>query len=134
MDNKERFDQIERLLADLARKSDRQDEFNARQEKHNARVESRLDDIDGQLKSIVGILKISAEAHKQAEERQEQLLREIREQGRRTDITQSETLRLLQALENQQAQLADLSRRTELLEGQEPRIRRLEDEVFRAAS
>ena len=79
-------------------------------------------------------MKISVEAHKQAEERQEQLLREIREQGRRTNSTQAETLRLLQALENQQAQLADLGRRTELAEGQEPRIRRLEDKVFRAAS
>ena len=44
-------------------------------------------------------MKISVEAHKQAEERQEQLLREIREQGRRTNSTQAETLRLLQALE-----------------------------------
>jgi len=127
MDNKERFDQIERLLTDLLRRSDRQDAF-------NNEVRQRLDSIDGRLDGIVGILKLSAEAYKQSEERQEQMLREIREQGRRTDVTQAEILRMMQKWDEQDAQNQVVEKRLASIDSHEPRIERLEGEVFRNAS
>lgn len=131
MDNKERFDQVERLLADLMQKADRQDEFNTRQEAFNTRVEQRLASIDDRLDGITDVLKLFAEAQKQAEERHEQLIKEIREQGRRTDRTQAEILQILDRMETQQAKTDDHARQ---LENHAPRIQRLEDEAFGAAN
>jgi predicted nucleic acid-binding Zn-ribbon protein len=134
MDNKERFDQIERLLAELLRKADRQDEFNAYQREFNSEAKQRLDSIDGRLDDITGILKIFAEAQKQSEARHEQVMKEIREQGRRTDTTQTEILRMMQKWDEQDAQNQAVAERLAHTDDHEPRIARLEDEVLRKAS
>ncbi len=148
MDSKERFDQLESLLVDLARKVDQQGEAIARQE-------IKLDAIGEQIGDIINILKISETRHTQAEQRQDAILAELQRLGKRTDAT-VEAIKLL--LKRQEAtdtrldgvvqaqlqmlqlqrldadKLDDLSRRLPAAEGQEPRIKRLEDEVFRAAS
>ncbi len=169
MDSKERFDQLEGLLVDLARKVDQQGEAIARQGEAIARQgeaiawqgeaiarqEIRLDNISEQLGDIINILKISEARHTQVEQQQTEMLLEIQRLGQRTDAT-VEAIKLLlnrqQATDTRldgvvQAQLQmlqlqrldadkidDLSRRLPAAEGQEPRIKRLEDEVFRAAS
>ena len=148
MDSKERFDQLESLLVDLARKVDRQGEAITRQE-------IKLDAIGEQIGGIIDILKISEARHTQAEQRQDAILAELQRLGKRTDAS-VEAIRLL--LKRQEAtdtrldgtvqaqlqmlqlqrldadKLDDLSCRLPATEGQEPRIKRLEDEVFRAAS
>lgn len=148
MDSKERFDQLESLLVDLARKVDQQGEAIARQE-------IKLDAIGEQIGDTINILKISETRHTQAEQRQDAILAELQRLGKRTDAT-VEAIKLL--LKRQEAtdtrldgvvqaqlqmlqlqrldadKLDDLSRRLPAAEGQEPRIKRLEDEVFRAAS
>lgn len=162
MDSTQRFDQIESLLVDLARKVDqqgeaiaRQGEANARQGEAIARQEIRLDGIGEQLGGIINILKISEARHTQAEQRQDTILVELQRLGNRTDAS-VEAIKLL--LKRQEAadtrldgvvqaqlqmlqlqrldadKLDDLSHRLPAAEGQEPRIQRLEDEVFRAAS
>jgi len=162
MDSKERFDQLESLLVDLARKVDRQGEAITRQGEAIAwqgeaiaRQEIKLDAIGEQIGGIIDILKISEARHTQAEQRQDAILAELQRLGKRTDASVEAIRLLLKRLEatdtrldgTVQAQLQmlqlqrldankldDLSRRLPATEGQEPRIKRLEDEVFRAAS
>ena len=145
MDNKERFDQIEALLAELLRRADRQDEY-------NQRFIYRLDGIDEKIDGIIDILKISADRQAESEKRQDGILAEIREQGRvleaqgkRQDVAidaikellkrSNDTNQRVDGVTDSQRQLIQVTQlNTEALENQEPRIQRLEDEVFRQAS
>ena len=169
MDSKERFDQLESLLVNLARKVDqqgeqitqiitvlnRQDEAITRQGEATTRIEQRLDDVGEQIGDIINILKLSEARHTEAAQQQAEMMSEIQRLGKRTDAS-VEAIKLL--LNRQQAtdtrldgvvqtqlqmlqlqrldadKLDDLSRRLPATESQEPRIKRLEDEVFRAAS
>lgn len=138
MDNRERFDQLESLLADMARKLDQHSEAIGRQEQ-------RLDDIGEQIGDIINILKLSDARHAESEKRQDAMLTEIREQGRRTDVA-VETLRaMVRKMEDtssrvgsiveSQRQIIQLTQlNTESIESQEPRIQHLEDEIFRKAN
>ena len=197
MDVNKRFDQLESLLVDLARKQDQQAEqiarilqilgshgeainslgellngsieiLNSHTEVLNShteilhRQEIRLDNIGDQIGDIINILKISEARHTETERRQDALMSEISLQGQRLDAQSQrqdvavEALRaLLKRQENTDSRLdgvvqtqlqmlqlmradADkvdgLAQRLPVAEGQEPRIKRLEDEVFRAAS
>ncbi len=197
MDLKKRFDQLESLLVDLARKQDQQAEqiahilqilgshgkainsleellnghtetLNSHTETLNShteilhRQEQRLDAIGDQIGDIINILKISNARHTETEQRQDAMMAEIKMQGQRLDAQGQrqdaavEALRvLLKRQENTDSRLdglvqtqlqmlqlmrADaekvdgLTQRLPAIEGQEPRIKRLEDEVFRAAS
>jgi len=197
MDVNKRFDQLESLLVDLARKQDQQAEqiarilqilgshgeainslgellnshtevLNSHTEVLNShteilhRQETRLDNIGDQIGDIINILKISEARHTETERRQDALMSEISLQGQRLDAQSQrqdvavEALRaLLKRQENTDSRLdgvvqtqlqmlqlmradADkvdgLAQRLPAAEGQEPRIKRLEDEVFRATS
>jgi hypothetical protein len=197
MDSTKRFDQLESLLVDLARKQDQQAEqiarilqilgshgeaINSLGELLNSsievlnghtqilnghtdvlnRQEQRLDAIGDQIGDIIHILKISEARHTETEQRQNAMMAEIKTQGQRLDAQSQrqdvavEALRaLLKRQENTDSRLdgvvqtqlqmlqlmradADkvdgLAQRLPAAEGQEPRIKRLEDEVFRAAS
>lgn len=197
MDINNRFDQLESLLVDLARKQDQQAEqivrilqilgshgeainnlgellngsievLNSHTEVLNSHTESlhrqeiRLDNIGDQIGDIINILKISEARHTETERRQDVMMSEISLQGQRLDAQGQrqdvavEALRaLLKRQENTDSRLdgvvqtqlqmlqlmradADkvdgLAQRLPAAEGQEPRIKRLEDEVFRAAS
>ncbi|MGI4734329.1 MAG: hypothetical protein ACRYG7_04035 [Janthinobacterium lividum] len=176
MDTNKRFDQIESLLVDLARKVDqqgeqiaqlitelnrqgeaigRQGEAIGRQGEAIGRQEKLLTIVSGQADGIIEFLKLSEARHTEAEQRQDAMLAEIQRLGKRTDAS-VEAVRLLlkrqEVTDNRldgvvQTQLQmlqlqrldadkvdDLARRLPATEGQEPRIKRLEDEVFRAAS
>ncbi|QKG54309.1 hypothetical protein [Hymenobacter sp. BRD67] len=112
------------------------------------RIERRLDNIDEQIGDIINIFKISEARHTQTEQRQEAMLTEIREHGRaiieqgvalkehgrRLDDTLNVQLQMLQLMRAGNDKADDLARRLAPLEDQEPRLKRLEDEVFRAAS
>ena len=166
MDNKARFDQLESLLADLARKQDQQSgqiqqiiiELNRQGGaialqgeaitelgKAVVRQETRLDNLSEQMGDILHILKISAAAHQETEKKQAEMLLEVREQGRRQDVALDAIKALLSRAEavdkrvggviesqRQIIQLAQLN--TESVEDHEPRIQRLEDEIFRQAN
>lgn len=162
MDTNERFDQLESLLVDLARKVDQHGEILVKHGETLVRMERRLDSIDEQIGDIINILKISEARHTEAERRQDAMLAEIREQGQRLDaqskrqdvavealralLNRQETtdsrldsavqtqLQMLQLMRLTSEKTDDLAQRLPLAEGQEPRIKRLEDEVFRAAS
>lgn len=152
MDSNERFDQLESLLVDLARKVDqldgafaRQSEAIARQSEAIARQEIRLDGISDQIGDIINILKLSEARHTETEQRQDALLVEIQRQGQRQDVAVEALKLLLKRQENAdarldgvvQAQLQTLQLMrvdADRLDGQEPRLKRLEDEVFREAS
>jgi len=190
MDSNKRFDQLESLLVDLARKQDQQSEqianilrilsehgkainslgellnshtgvLNSHTDVLNShtasfvRQEQRLDDIGEQIGSIINILKLSEARHAATEQRQDAMLAEVQRLGKRTDASVEAVRLLLKRQENTDTRLDgmvqtqlqmlqlqrldadkldDLGRRLPAAEGQEPRIKRLEDEVFRAAS
>jgi hypothetical protein len=134
MDNNKRFDQLESLLVDLARKVDQQGEAIAKQGGTIERIERHLDSIDEQIGDIINIFKLSEARHTQAEQRAELLATEIKEQGRRTDETIQVQIQMLALMRAGNAKAEALDQRLGLTENQEPRIKRLEDEVFRAAS
>jgi hypothetical protein len=197
MDVSKRFDQLESLLVDLARKQDQQAEqiarilqilgshgeainslgellngsievLNGHTEVLNGhteilhRQETRLDNIGDQIGDIISILKLSEARHTETERRQDALMAELKTQGQRLDAQSQrqdvavEALRaLLKRQENTDSRLdgvvqtqlqmlqlmradADkvdgLAQRLPAAESQEPRIQRLENEVFRAAS
>jgi len=148
MDSNERFDQLESLLVDLARKQDqqsvqiaqiitelnRQGEALNRQGEITARIERRLDSIDEQIGDIINIFKLSEARHTQTEQRLDSLAVEIKEQGRRTDETIQVQMQMLALMRAGNTKADDLDQRLGLMEGQEPRLKRLEDKVFRAAS
>jgi hypothetical protein len=197
MDASKRFDQLESLLVDLARKQDQQAEqlarilqilgghgeainslgellnshtevLNNHTEVLNShteilhRQEIRLDNIGDQIGDIINILKLLEARHTEAERRQDAMMTEISLQGQRLDAQSQrqdvavEALRaLLKRQENTDSRLdgvvqtqlqmlqlmradADkvdgLAQRLPAAEDQEPRIKRLEDEVFRAAN
>jgi len=109
------------------------------------RQEVRLDNIGDQIGDIITILKISEIRHTEAEQRQDTMLVEIRQQGQRQDVTvealkvllkrQQTTDARLDGLVQTELQMLQLMRSdAEKLASQEPRLKRLEDEVFRAAS
>ena len=169
MDYNKRFDQLESLLVDLARKVDqqgeaierqgeaigrqgeaigrqgeaigrqgeaigRQGEAIGRQGEAIGRIEQRLDNIGEQIEGIIGIFKLSEARHTQAEQQIEALALEIKEQGRRTDEALQVQMQMLALMRATNAKADDLNQRLGVVEGQEPRIQRLEDQVFRAAS
>ena len=159
MDVNQRFDQLESLLVDLARKQDQQAEqikqliaevrrigtAVSQQGEAIARQEIRLDTISEQIGDIITILKISEARHTQAEQRQDAMLVEIQRQGQRLDTSVDALKLLLKRQESTdtrldgvvQAQLQTLQllrADADRIDGQEPRLKRLEDEVFRAAS
>ncbi|MDO7886068.1 hypothetical protein [Hymenobacter cheonanensis] len=204
MDINKRFDQLESLLVDLARKQDQQAEQIARilqilgnhgesinslgellngqtevihsntevlnshtevlhslaeiATRHTAsleRQEIRLDAVGDQIGDIINILKISEARHTETEQRQDVLLAEIKTQGQRQDVAvealrvllkrQESTdsrldgvvqtqLQMLQLMRADADKVDGLAQRLPGVEGQEPRIKRLEDKVFRAAS
>ncbi len=217
MDIKKRFDQLESLLVDLARKQDQQAEqiarilqildghgqsinslgellnshtevlnshtevlnshtevlnshtevlnshtevLNSHTELLNShteilhRQEQRLDAIGDQIGDIINILKISNARHTETEQRQDAMMAEIKMQGQRQDAAVEALRALLKRQENTDSRLDglvqtqlqmlqlmradaekvdDLAQRLPAVEGQEPRIKRLEDEIFRAA-
>lgn len=176
MDTSERFDQLESLLVDLARKVDRQGEQIAQiitilnqqgeaivgqggaiagQGDAILRQEKRLDAIGEQIGDSINILKISEARHTETERHQDAVMAEIKQQGQRQDVAvdalrallnRQETtdsrldsavqtqLQMLQLMRLTSEKTNDLVQRLPPVEGQEPRIKRLEDEVFRAAS
>jgi len=116
------------------------------------RQEQRLDDIGDQIGDVINILKMSEARHTETERRQDAMMTEIKTQGQRLDAQSQrqdvavEALRaLLKRQENTDSRLDGLVQ-TQLqmlqlmradankLDSQEPRIKRLEDEVFREAS
>jgi chromosome segregation ATPase len=180
MDINKRFDQLESLLVDLARKQDQQaaqiaqiiEVLNrqgeaiaqqsgaiaqqsgaiaqqsgaiAQQSEVLARQEVRLDNIGDQIGDIINILKISEGRHTETERRQDAVMAEIKTQSQRQDVAVEALRALLKRQENADSRL-DSVVQTQLqmlqlmradankLDGQEPRIKRLEDEVFREAS
>jgi len=134
MDSNKRFDQLKSLLVDLARKVDQQGEAIAKQGGAIERIERRLDSIDEQIGDIINIFKLSEARHTQAEQRAELLATEIKAQGRRTDETIQVQMQMLALMRAGNDKADALDQRLGLTENQEPRIKRLEDEVFRAAS
>jgi CII-binding regulator of phage lambda lysogenization HflD len=155
MDSNQRFDQLESLLVDLARKVDQQSEAIARQgeaitrqgeaiakqggaiaslSEAIGRIEQRVNNIDDQIGDIITIFKLSEARHTQAEQRLETLATEVQEQGRRTDEAIQIQMQMLALMRAGNNKTEALEQRFALLESQEPRIKRLEDEVFRAAS
>lgn len=187
MDNKQRFDQLESLLVDLARKVDQQGEqiaeiiqvlnrqseainrqgeaINRQSETINRQsegitrlgdiMEQRFGDVGEQIGDIINILKLSEARHTEAAQQQAESMAEIRRLGARTDasveaikllLNRQQTtdsrldgvvqtqLQMLQLQRLDADKIDDINRRLPAAEGQEPRIKRLEDEVFRAAS
>ncbi|RZK11516.1 MAG: hypothetical protein EOO56_28920 [Hymenobacter sp.] len=176
MDHNKRFDQLESLLVDLARKQDQQSEQIAqvitelrrqgeainqlgdvvnrqgeainqigeainqlgdvvnRQGDAITRIERRLDSIDDQIGDIINIFKLSEARHTQHDQQLDVLTTELKEQGRRTDDALQVQLQMLALMRAGNAKTEELDRRLGSTENQEPRIQRLEDQVFRAAS
>jgi hypothetical protein len=141
MDTNKRFDQLESLLVDLARKVDQQGEAIAKQGEVLAkqggaieRIEQRITNIDEQIGDIINIFKLSEARHTQTEQRLESLAMGLQEQGRRTDEALQIQMQMLELMRAGNAKTEALEQRFALLENQEPRIKRLEDEAFRAAS
>ena len=148
MDINARFDQLESLMVDFGRK---QDQLIVEVRQHGealGRIEQRLDTIDEkigaideQIGAIIQIFKISEARHTQTEQRQDTMLveireqgRELKEQGRRMDEAMQIQIQMLQLLRAGNDKTEGLAQRLAPLEAQEPRLKRLEDEVFRAAS
>ncbi|MGI4833216.1 MAG: hypothetical protein ACRYFK_07105 [Janthinobacterium lividum] len=119
------------------------------------RQELRLDAIGEQIGDVVTILKLSEARHTETERRQDAMLAELTRVGQRSDAaveglrillqrqqttdtrldsTVQTQLQLMQLMRLDADTVAELARRFPALEGQEPRIQRLEDQVFRAAS
>lgn len=127
MNYNERFGQIEAMLADLLRRMDRQAE---------------------QIDSIISILKISNEQQTRAEERQDAMLAEIREQGqridaqgqridaqgRRTDALLTAQMQMLDLMSRQTSKTDELTQQIPSIAAYESRVRRLEEAVFNKAS
>jgi CII-binding regulator of phage lambda lysogenization HflD len=134
MDSNQRFDQLESLLVELARKVDQQGEAIAKQGTAIERVERRLDSIDDQIGDIINIFKLSEARHTQSEQRLDMLATEIQEQGRRTDEALQIQMQMIGLMRAGNNRTEALEQRFESLEAQEPRLKRLEDELFRAAS
>jgi phage tail tape-measure protein len=187
MDSNKRFDQIESLLVDLARKVDQQGEqiaqiitvlnrqgeaisqqgeaINRQGEGINRQgeginrlreiMEQRFGDVGEQIGDIINILKLSETRHTENAQQQAGMLTEIQRLGKRTDasveaikllLKRQETtdtrldgmvqtqLQMLQLQRLDADKIDELTRKLPAVEGQEPRIKRLEDEVFRAAS
>jgi hypothetical protein len=111
--------------------------------------------VSEQVDGLVELFKLSTTRHIETAQQQAEMMAEIQRLGKRTDAS-VETIKLLpnrqqatdtrlngvvqtqlQILQLQRLdadKLAELNRRLPAAEGQEPRIKRLEDEVFRAAS
>ena len=141
MDTNERFDQLESLLVDLTRRVDGLDEKVNKLDEKVDKQGKLLTIVSEQVDTIVGFLKLSEARHTQAEQRQDAMLveireqgREIKEQGRRLDTALNVQLQMLQLMRTASTKTEELTSRLEPLESQEPRIKRLEDQVFRAAS
>ena len=134
MDSNQRFDQLESLLVDLARKVDQQGEAIAKQGTSIDRIGQRLDSIEDQIGDIINIFKLSEARHTQSEQRLDMLATAIQEQGRRTDEALQIQMQMIALMRAGNNKTEALEQRYSLLENQEPRIKRLEDEVFRAAS
>jgi chromosome segregation ATPase len=141
MDSNQRFDQLESLLVDLARKVDQHGEAIAKQgatieriEQRIGGIEQRLDNIEDQIGDIINIFKLSEARHTQSEQRLDMLATEIQEQGRRTDEALQIQMQMIALMRAGNNKTEALEQRYSMLENQEPRIKRLEDEVFRAAS
>ena len=190
MDSNKRFDQLESLLVDLARKQDqqgekitqiitelnrqgkaidqlsealerqgeaigRQCEAIERQGEAIGRQEKLLTIVSEQADGIIEFLKLSTTRHAETERQQAEMMTEIQRLGKRTDASVEAIKLLLKRQENTDTrldgvvqtqlqmlqlqrldadQLAELNRRLPAAENQEPRIKRLENEVFRAAS
>lgn len=148
MDINTRFDQLESLMVDFGRKQDQlivevrrqgellgqQGELLGRQGEALGRIEGQLNNIEEQITDIITIFKISETRHTQTEQRQDSTLQEIKEQGRRVDEAMQIQLQMLQLLRIGNDKAEGLAQRLIPLEMQEPRIKHLEDEVFRAAS
>lgn len=118
MDSKERFDQLESLLVDLARKVDQQGEqvaeiiqvLNRQGEAINRQgegitrlgeiMQQRFGDVGEQIGDIINILKLSEARHTEAAQQQAESMAEIRRLGARTDAS-VEAIKLL--LNRQQA-------------------------------
>ena len=98
------------------------------------RMERRLDSIDDQIGDVINIFKLSEARHTQHDQRLDVLTTELKEQGRRTDDALQVQLQMLALMRAGNAKADDLERRLGTTESQEPRIQRLEDQVFRAAS
>ena len=127
MNYNERFGQIEAMLADLLRRMDRQAE---------------------QIDSIISILKSSDERQTRAEERQDAMLAEIREQGqridaqgqridaqgRRTDALLTAQMQMLDLMSRQSGKTDELTQQIPSIAAYESRMRRLEEAVFNKAS
>ena len=120
MDYNERFGQIEALLADLLRRMDRQ---------------------AGQIDDIIGILKISDARQTRAEERQDTIMleiknqgQEIKAQGQRLDSMLNTQMQMLELMSRQATRTDDLEQRIPTIAAYESRVRRLEDAVFNKAS
>ena len=123
----ERFGQIEAMLADLLRRMDRQAE---------------------QIDSIISILKSSDERQTRAEERQDAMLAEIREQGQRidaqgqridaqgqrTDALLTAQMQMLDLMSRQSGKTDELTQQIPSIAAYESRVRRLEEAVFNKAS
>ncbi|RZK86890.1 MAG: hypothetical protein EOO62_40105 [Hymenobacter sp.] len=121
-------------MVDLARKVDQQGEAIKQQGEAVGRIERRLDSINEQIGDIINIFKLSEARHTQTEQRLDALAVEIKEQGRRTDETIQVQMQMLALMRAGNAKADELDRRLGTAESQMPRIKRLEDEVFRAAS
>ena len=152
MSTNERFDQLESLLADLARKVDRQGEQIAQIIAELTRLGEAvfqqgklLTIVSEQADGIIDFLKLSAARHDEAERRQDAMLVEIQRQGQRQDasvealralLKRQETtdLRLDSAVQTQLQMLQLMRADADKIDSHEPRLKRLEDEVFRAAS
>ena len=127
MNYNERFGQIEAMLADPLRRMDRQAE---------------------QIDSIISILKSSDERQTRAEERQDAMLAEIREQGqridaqgqridaqgRRTDALLTAQMQMLDLMSRQSGKTDELTQQIPSIAAYESRMRRLEEAVFNKAS
>ena len=109
------------------------------------RQETRLDNIGDQIGDIINILKMSETRHTESERRQDALMAEIKTQSQRQDVAVEALRALLKRQENTdsrldgvvqtQLQMLQLMRAdANKLDDQEPRIKRLEDEVFREGS
>ena len=129
MDNKKRFDQLESLLVDIARRQDQQaeqiaqiievlnrqgeaiagqTEAIARQGEAIARQEVRLDNVGEQIGDIINIFKISEARHTEAERRQDELMAEIRQQSQRQDVAVDALKVLLKRQQATDSRLDDL--------------------------
>lgn len=111
--------------------------------------------VSEQVDGIIDFLKLSEARHTETERRQDAMLAELTRVGQRSDaaveglrilLQRQQTtdtrldsavqtqLQMMQLMRMDAETVAQLTQRFPALEGQEPRIQRLEDEVFRNAS